>query len=401
MRRDRMRVVFAGGGTGGHVYPAVALATALREIDREVEILFLGTERGLEGKVVRERGYELRTLPGRGARRAGLVGWIAAPLLLLGGIARACWHIGRFRPHVVVGTGGYASAAGGLAAALLGRPLMLQEQNAVPGLTNRLLARFAKEIHVAFHGAEAVFRTKAKIAVSGNPIRPEMLAAWRERGEAEETAASSPRGGDSTERSQPLGNDLPGTPLLLVFGGSQGATSINQAAARLAGELTGRGEARFLILAGRRHYEELRSVLEGVPGVRVEGFVEDMATVYSAADLALCRSGALTLAELTLWGVPAVLVPYPFAADDHQAKNAEEMVRAGAAVVLADHALNEPEGLAKITSLIQDRERLRKMAERSRKLGKPEAARTIAEAIRRLAGWTARSNRSISVAAAL
>jgi UDP-N-acetylglucosamine--N-acetylmuramyl-(pentapeptide) pyrophosphoryl-undecaprenol N-acetylglucosamine transferase len=360
-----VRVVFAGGGTGGHVYPALAVARSLAGLGEPVEILFLGTRHGLEAREVPRAGYALRTLPGRGARRKGPAGWIAAPVLLALAVLRAAWILLRWDPRVVVGTGGYASAAGGLAAVLVGRRLLLQEQNAAPGLTNRMLARFAAEIHVAYRSAAERLGRPGRVHVTGNPVRAELIP------------EGSPRDAGDRKRSGP--------PLLLVLGGSQGAAALNRAAVGLARRLGPRGRARLLILAGARHAEGVRRELAGVEGVRVEAFLEDMSRAYREADLALCRAGALTVAELALWGLPAVLVPYPHAADDHQRLNAEELVRAGGALLVADDRIESEESLGRIASLLEDAGRLEEMARAARGLARPSATEQVARAVLDLA----------------
>jgi UDP-N-acetylglucosamine--N-acetylmuramyl-(pentapeptide) pyrophosphoryl-undecaprenol N-acetylglucosamine transferase len=357
--REPFRVVIAGGGTGGHLFPALALADQLVACEPRTSLLFVGSVGGLEQRLVPARGYPLELLRAKKVR--GIGG--ASRLLALGSLPlsmlSAARTIVRFSPHVVVGVGGYASAPVVLAAIPMRVPVVLLEQNAIPGTVNRLLARLADTVVISFRRAAHYLPVQHTLLL-GNPVRPELVADL-------EAKRSGPGTGQSC---------------LLVLGGSQGARAINQlvsehAAALLAGvpglriiHQTGPADLAWV----RQRYE--RSGLAA--RIRVEAFVEDMAAAYGQADLALCRSGATTLAELCVAGLPAVLVPYPYAADDHQAANAEDLVSAGGAVMVRQDTLSGERMVTLLTELMNDRDRLDRMGTAMRSSAHPEAASSIA-----------------------
>jgi UDP-N-acetylglucosamine--N-acetylmuramyl-(pentapeptide) pyrophosphoryl-undecaprenol N-acetylglucosamine transferase len=343
------------GGTGGHVFPALALARELHA--RSWQVVWLGTRRGLEARLVPAQNIELEWLSVSGLRGKGVMVWLRAPLLL----ARALWQalavIRRRRPSLVVGLGGFVAGPGGIAAWLLRKPLLIHEQNAVAGFTNRCLARLARRVLTAFPGS---FAPGVDAQVIGNPVRSEIAA-----------LAPPP---------QRFATRGPGI-RLLVLGGSQGAARLNAivpfALARLtetlAFDVRHQSGERWLEPA-QRHYTEA-----GVP-VRLQPFIDDMAEAYGWADLVICRAGALTVSELTAAGVGAVLVPFPAATDDHQTCNAQFLVREGAAIMLAERELSAESLAATLATLCHGRGRLLAMAERARSLAKPRAAQDLADA---------------------
>jgi UDP-N-acetylglucosamine--N-acetylmuramyl-(pentapeptide) pyrophosphoryl-undecaprenol N-acetylglucosamine transferase len=354
-------VLIMAGGTGGHVFPALALARALQE--RSFEVVWLGTQRGIEARLVPAAGIPVEWISIGGLRGKGAATLLAAPFRLL----RALWEslavMRRRRPLVVVGLGGFVSGPGGLAAWLMRRPLLIHEQNAVAGLTNRLLARLAGEVLVAFPGAFASGRATREI---GNPVRREFFALpapelrWSGRG---------------------------GALRLLVVGGSQGAARLNavvpQALARLAGTLpvAVRHQAgERWIGAAREAYAQARIEAEVLP------FIDDIAAAYGWADLVVCRAGALTVSELAAAGVPAILVPFPAAVDDHQTRNAGFLVGRGAAVLLPEGELTAERLAAELARLGADRARLLEMACRARALARPRATEDLADATLAAAG---------------
>jgi UDP-N-acetylglucosamine--N-acetylmuramyl-(pentapeptide) pyrophosphoryl-undecaprenol N-acetylglucosamine transferase len=351
------RVVIAGGGTGGHVFPALALAEALA--GRGADVQMIGTAAGLEARVVPGAGYPLHVVAGApvrggGARRA--LGGLAAALR---GVHAARGLLRQLQPGVVVGVGGYASVAAVLAARLARIPTVLQEQNAIPGLANRWLGRVSDRICLGF--AEAARYFPAGRAVhTGNPIRAAVL-----RGTG------------------------PGTDLL-VFGGSQGARRINQAVVgalpRLAPHLAGRG---ILHQTGAAELDEVRRgyAAQGV-AADVRAFIDDMGSAYGRAVLVVARAGAMSCAEITARGLPAILVPYPYAADDHQRYNAAAVVEAGAAEMILDAGLDAPALASAVAGLFDDPERRRRMAAAARAMGRPEAAQQVADAVMAVAAAT-------------
>jgi len=360
-----LAVVIAGGGTGGHLYPGIAVARELLQWMPQAKVTFAGTARGIEARVVPREGFELDLL-----RSAGLKGTSPAArlrgfgLLPLGGVD--AWRIlSKRQPDIVLGVGGYSSGPVVLAAAIRGIPTMLLEQNAVPGLTNRLLAHVVSAAAVNFASTVSFFGRRAFVA--GNPIRQEFVAAaTRETGAGDSAGGAAPR--------------------VLIFGGSQGAHAINMAMVEAAPRLAA-GRLALTHQTGERDLEPVRAAYRkaGVDA-RVEPFLYEMDREMTAADVVVCRAGATTLAELTAAGKPAVLIPLPTAADDHQRKNAEVMVGAGAAEMIEQKELSGEAIAGRITALVADPDRRARMAAAARALARPDAARVIVGRALELAG---------------
>lgn len=301
----RRRVLIMAGGTGGHVFPALSLARALQA--QQVDVEWLGSPRGIENRLVPEAGITLHTIAVSGLRGNGLMGWLKTPLNLTRAVLQARAVIRDFKPHVVVGLGGFASGPGGLAAWLMRIPLIIHEQNAVAGLTNRVLSRFAKRTFAAFPEAFG-----ARADVIGNPVRDDIAS-----------LGSAPR--DVTVLSaRPL--------RLLVVGGSLGAVALNERLAPALAQLPEEQRPQVRHQAGKGRDADTTALYQQYGVVaEVSAFIDDMAAAYDWADLVVCRSGALTVAELAAAAKPALLVPFPFAVDDHQRINAQVLVNAGAA----------------------------------------------------------------------
>lgn len=345
-------VLIMAGGTGGHVFPALAVARELQARGREVA--WLGTLRGLEARVVPEAGLALHTIDVTGLRGKGTAGWLLAPLRLVRAVWQAQQVVRRLRPGAALGMGGFASGPGGLAARLLGVPLVVHEQNAVAGLTNRVLARIATRALEAFPGSLPGARTV------GNPVRAEIAAL--------PAPAERFAGRDGALR-------------LLVVGGSQGARALNTTLPEAIGRLSPDSRPEVLHQAGAAEADGVRAAYAraGV-AARVEPFIADMAGAYGWADLVVCRSGALTVSELAAAGVGSVLVPFPHAVDDHQTRNAAWLVEAGAAELLPQSVLT-PERLAETLQRLDDRPRLLAMAAAARSRATPAAAAAVADDI--------------------
>lgn len=342
------RVMILAGGTGGHVYPALAVAREL--LSEGHEVVWMGTRAGLEGKLVPEAGIPIEWLSVSGLRGKGWRRRLTAPFMLLRAGLQAFAILRRIRPDVVLGMGGFVSGPGGLLALGLGIPLVLHEQNRVPGTTNRWLAPWANLVLEAFPGS---FPAAAKARCTGNPLRPEIASTAR--------------------RPRPQ----TGGPLrVLVVGGSLGAKALNE---MLPDALAGLGvQVRHQSGPALREETLARYARAGIDA-RVEAFIEDMAEAYAWADLAVCRAGAMTVSELSAAGLPAILIPFPYAIDDHQTQNARYLVEAGAALLLPQRELT-PERLAlSIKALIDDPARLRSLAERAAALAKCDAARVVAD----------------------
>ena len=356
-----MRAILAGGGTGGHVIPALAIAQQLKK-QYGAEILFIGTARGIENRLVPAAGFLLRLVQVGALKNVSLTTRLKTSFDL----PRAIWEANRilseFRPQVVIGVGGYASGPDMLAAILRAIPTLVFEPNYVPGFANRVVARFVSAAAVHFEETGRYFR---RCAVAGVPVR-----------EAFFTIADQP--------AKP-------TPALLVFGGSQGAHAINQVIMQSASELLRRVPGLHIVhQTGERDYNDAQAAYANLAGaVEVHRFIDDMPAQFAKASLLICRSGASTVAEVTAAARPAILVPFPRAADDHQKRNAEALECAGAAVMIEESKLN-PESLVEaVSSLLGDGKRLETMSHAARQLSHPNAARDIADTAARLAGVTA------------
>jgi UDP-N-acetylglucosamine--N-acetylmuramyl-(pentapeptide) pyrophosphoryl-undecaprenol N-acetylglucosamine transferase len=350
------------GGTGGHVFPALATARVLAR--RGYGIVWLGTQRGIEARLVPAEGIPVEWLSVSGLRGKGLATLAAAPFRLVIALLQAIKAVRKHRPSVVLGAGGFASGPGGLAAWLLRRPLVVHEQNAVAGLTNRLLARLADRVLEGFPGS---FGRRVKAERVGNPVRPEI-------------AAVPPPDRRYAARS--------GRARLLVFGGSQGSARLNAVVPAALAELPVDLRPEVLHQTGARGLEETVQAYRS-RGIEadVRAFIDDMAGAYGWADLAVCRSGALTVAELAAAGVPAVLVPFPAAVDDHQTRNAEYVVRAGAAKLMPESRLT-PVSLAALLRELLDagRPRFAEMAAAARRTAITDADERLADACVAAAG---------------
>ena len=353
-------ILIVAGGTGGHVFPGLAVAEALRARARTV--IWLGTHRGLEARVVPAQGIEIEWISIAGVRRRGLVAWLIAPFKTAAAVVQVLAALRRRRPAAVLGMGGFVSGPGGIAAWLTRRPLLIHEQNAVVGTTNRWLARLADRIFEAFPGAFPAARSAHCI---GNPVRRAIVAVPPPRERAGARVGAQAR--------------------LLVLGGSQGARTLNETVPAAIARLPTALRPRIRHQAGRTLDEARTAYAAAGVEAEIAPFIEDMAAAYGNADLVIARSGALTIAELAAVGVAAILVPYPYAVDDHQTRNAAYCVERGAAVLIAEAELS-PERLAlELQSLLAERARLLEMSERAREMARPHAAEDLAAACIELA----------------
>jgi UDP-N-acetylglucosamine--N-acetylmuramyl-(pentapeptide) pyrophosphoryl-undecaprenol N-acetylglucosamine transferase len=361
-----VRVVIAGGGTGGHLYPGIAVARELEARQTDARISFAGTARGIEARVVPREGFPLDLIRSGGLKGKSIAARARGAALVPLGLVDAWRIVTARRPDLVIGVGGYSSGPVVLVAALRGVPTMLLEQNAAPGLTNRMLAPFVRAAAVTFDATVAFFGSKA--FVSGNPVRPEFLA----------------RAGSGKESA----TDDQSVARVLVFGGSQGAHAINVAMVEAAAQLaTGGTPLRLVHQTGERDVEMVRTAYrEAGLAADVEEFFYDMGRQLGLADLVVCRAGATTLAEITAAGKAAILIPLPTATDDHQRKNADALAAHGAAEVLVQQSLTGRALAARILALAADRERRRRMANRAAVLARPDAAKVIVDRALTLVG---------------
>lgn len=353
------RILIMAGGTGGHVFPALAVAQELRR--RGAEVSWLGTRAGIEAELVPQAGIDIDYISITGLRGKGALGWLLAPLRIIRALWQALAVLRQRQPQAVLGLGGFAAGPGGLAAWLSGCPLLIHEQNAVAGLTNRLLSRVAKQVMQAFPGA---FAEAPWVTTCGNPVRPEIAALA-----APELRYAAHQG--------PL--------RLLVVGGSLGAMALNETLPRALALLPAAQRPWVRHQSGRRHLAQVRQFYQ-VADVEAEllPFIDDMAAAYDWADVVLCRAGALTVSELAAAGAAAVLVPYPHAVDDHQTRNAAFLVDAGAALLLPQQAMTVETLAALLQRFCADphtgREALCVMAQAARRLAQPAATASVAEA---------------------
>ncbi|MFV8818257.1 undecaprenyldiphospho-muramoylpentapeptide beta-N-acetylglucosaminyltransferase [Haliea sp. E17] len=357
------RILIMAGGTGGHVFPALAVASELRQ--RGYAVDWVGTRRGLEQRVVPAAGIPLHHLVVRGVRGKGLLDRVLGLCMLGFSSLQALWLVLRLRPAAVVGMGGYVAGPAGLAAWLCRRPLVIHEQNAVAGTTNRLLAPLARRILAGFAGA---FSDGREVTVVGNPVRSDLLAAAREAG-------YDYRG------QRPL--------RLLVLGGSLGAQPINQVIPPVLRALRESAEADFEVWhqTGEAHagavaeeYARLK-----LADVRVAPFIEDMAAAYAWADLVICRAGALTVAEIAIMGRPAILVPLPHAIDDHQTANARALADCGGALLLRQQEMTVQSLTSALTAYTKYPERLQNMARAAHAAAAPDATLSVVNVVEELA----------------
>lgn len=352
------KVLIMAGGTGGHVFPALATADCLRQ--QGVTVEWLGTAAGIEADVVPAADIKLHCIDVKGLRGKGKLSLLLAPLRLLQALFQALRVLRRVKPDMVLGMGGFASGPGGLAAWLTGVPVLVHEQNACAGMTNKILARMARRVLEAFGGA---FMGKVKTTVVGNPVRGDILnlpdPAQRFAG-----------------RKGPL--------RLLVVGGSLGAKAINELLPEVLSALPEALAPEVLHQVGKRNLVETEALYSAAglserESIRVVPFIERMDEAYGWADIVLCRSGALTVSELSIAGVASILVPFPFAVDDHQTGNARYLAEAGAAILIQQSELNRDRLINILTEQLHDREVLLQMAQQARQLGQPDASQKVAD----------------------
>ncbi|MDI1361902.1 undecaprenyldiphospho-muramoylpentapeptide beta-N-acetylglucosaminyltransferase [Methylotenera sp.] len=338
------------GGTGGHVYPAMAVADYLKNLGWN--IVWLCTEGGMENRLIENKGYEKAMITMRGVRGNGLMGWVLLPVKLLKAFTQSVAAIRQHQPNVVLGMGGFAAFPGGLMAKLLGKPLVIHEQNSIAGLTNKVLAVFAARVLAAFPSA---FGKKAQLV--GNPVRADItqVAAPENRMKANTGALN-----------------------MLVVGGSLGAQALNEIIPKALAEMAIENRPQVAHQAGEKHIATLQTNYQAA-GVSADAkaFINNMADMYAWADVVICRAGALTVAELSAAGVASVLVPFPHAVDDHQTSNARYLSDAGAAILVPQTEFT----VQKVLALLKDlsREKCLEMAIKARALGKPEATATVAK----------------------
>ena len=342
-------VLLMAGGTGGHVFPALAVADELRQ--RGIQVAWLGTKKGIEADVVPKAGIDISFIDVAGLRGKGALGWLLAPFKLLYALWQAIGVLNKLRPSVVLGMGGFVTGPGGVAAWLLRRPLVIHEQNAIAGMTNKLLVPFASRVLEAFPGTIKAPKT----IHTGNPVRTVI--------------------GAQLKQSTAVENQ---TIHLLVVGGSLGAKALNEVVPQALAQLSKEQRPQVWHQTGKKNIDETLKLYKTLNiEAKVEPFIERMGDAYAWADLVLCRAGALTIAELAIAGAPSILVPYPYAVDDHQTSNAKYLVDNGAAVLVQQRDLTASRLLELLAQL--DLPKLKQMAVAAKKLALPEATQKVAD----------------------
>ncbi len=354
-----MRVLIAGGGTGGHLYPGIAVAEEIYRQDRSSEVLFVGTQQGIEARILPKEGYKLETIPAGGIANKKIALKLISGVKMLRGFIRAISILRRFNPDVVIGVGGYASVPMLSAAAMLRFPTIIMEQNLFPGLANRVLSHMVKRVVVAFDGSKKYF--KRNVEVLGNPVRKGIIGCPHKKT-----------------------NDF----VIFVFGGSQGARTINKAVVDSLEYLKKEASTiSFLHQTGEKDLEWVKdSYKKAGISAEVKPYIYNMEEAYNKADIVISRAGATSIAEISACGRPAILIPYPFAAHDHQKQNAEYLKSIGSAEIILESDLTEKIIAEKITYFLYNRDKLKDMAEKSAGIYRKTAASDIVNLCREIAG---------------
>lgn len=360
------RIIISGGGTGGHIYPAITIYKEIMKQNPDAQVLYVGTERGLEATLVPKEGIEFTTLPVQGLQRKLSLGTLVTLGKTAFSLVKANAIISNFKPDVVIGTGGYVCGPILMAAALRNIPTLIQEQNVIAGITNKILSRFVDVVAMGYKDAESSFSKAKRVVYTGNPVRPDVLVDTREDG----------------RNYFNLSDD---TFTVLIAGGSRGARTINNAMIDVHKHFQGTEGIKLIHITGDGEYQSVLSQLGITDGDGLGNsslilpYLHDMPKALAAADLAVFRSGAIGLAELAVRGIPSVLVPYPYAAEDHQTYNARIFVQEGAAHMIVDQMLSAHDLIGEIEMFMANRDLLSQMGERALQLGKPNAAHDIAK----------------------
>lgn len=361
-----MRLIVSGGGTGGHIYPALALIERLKEIDPQTEVLYVGTDRGLENKIVPAAGIKLVTLHTQGFKRSLSLENFKTVYLFLKSVRDAKKIIKDFKPDVVLGTGGYVSGSVLYAAARLHVPTVIHEQNSVVGITNKFLSRYVDEIAIAFEAARSQFPAN-KVTMTGNP-------------RAQQVAANA--NSDYSWTNDGLSDDKP---TMMIFGGSQGAPKINASVVDAIPEFNKR-DYQVIFATGGKRYDKVKEMLSGVKiadNVRVVPYIPDMPKKLPKVDVLVSRAGATTIAEITALGIPTILIPSPYVTANHQVHNAQALVKNGAAVMITEDKLDGRSLLLQADRLMKDKQLRQKMAAGSKKVGHPDASDRLIKVLKK------------------
>ncbi len=360
-----VKVIISGGGTGGHIYPGISLAYEIKDRDVNNDILFVGTERGMESKLIPREGFKFIKIKARGIQRKICFENFTAIIIFLISLFQSYKIIKNYKPDIVIGTGGYVSGSVVLMAAISGIPTFVHEQNVIPGITNKFLSRFARATFLSFSQSEEYFSNKANLIFTGNPLRFKNIK-------------------QSIDREHKEFNLDPSKKTILVLGGSKGAASINRAvlgAIDLIKEVI-KNDWQVLLISGQDDYDNIMEILgEDQKIFSVKSYLYDIEKAYSLADLVICRAGATTLAEIAAHGLPAILIPYPYATHDHQGINAKIFEREGAAISILEKDLSDGKLARVFLDILEDKNRLEIMSKKSRELGNENSAKKIVDYI--------------------
>ena len=360
-----LKVIISGGGTGGHIYPGISLAYEIKDRDIKNDILFVGTERGLESKLIPREGFKIVKIKARGIQRKICFENLTAIVIFLISLFQSYNIIKKYKPDIVIGTGGYVSGSIVLIAAILGIPTFVHEQNVIPGITNKFLSRITRATFLSFNQSKEYFSNKAKLIFTGNPIRFKNIK-------------------QNTDREYKKFNLDSLKKAILVLGGSKGAASINRAVLRGVDLIKDviKNNWQVLLISGQDDYDNIMKMVgEDNKIFSVEPYLHDIEKAYSLADLVICRAGATTLAEIGAYGLPAILIPYSYATHNHQELNARIFAREGAAILILEKDLSDKKLAQVLLDILKDKNRLEMMARKSRELGNENSANKIVDYI--------------------
>lgn len=359
-------MILAGGGTGGHIYPAIAVANEFKNRFPNSDMLFVGTGKGLEKELVSKNNFRLEFISAKGLARTLKKELFVLPIFLIKSFWESWLILKKFKPDIVVGTGGYVSLPVVLMASLMGKKTLIQEQNSYPGLSTRILSLVSNRVCLSYQSSIKYFKDKKKLRILGNPIRKEILSGNRESGIKKFNLKADKK-------------------TVFILGGSQGSKRINEAIKEGTSYLKQFNDIQLLWQTGSKNFEEIADFMKGIKlTTTVLPFIQDMAQAYAATDLLVCRAGALTLSEVTACGKPSILIPYPFAAADHQRYNALFLKEKGAAEVIFEKELKGENLTRLIIELLKDENRLRRIATNAKALAKPLAASQIVDELEKL-----------------
>jgi UDP-N-acetylglucosamine--N-acetylmuramyl-(pentapeptide) pyrophosphoryl-undecaprenol N-acetylglucosamine transferase len=362
-----MKIIITGGGTGGHIYPGISLARELQKKDKKNEIIFIGSNRGMEAEIIPREGYQFIALKVRGIKRKICLENIFTIFLFLNSIISSFKLIKNIKPDLVIGTGGYVSSSVALVSSIIGIPTFIHEQNAIPGITNQILSLTSRIVFISFPESKKYFWRKNKTVCLGNPVREEI---WQ---------------GNKKELIKKIGMDSD-KKTILVFGGSKGASIINKTFLNCLDLIdeTVWDRWQILIISGKDDYVRVKEMLTNCKykkNIYVLSYLYEMEDAYELADLVICRSGATTVAELTAKGLPAILIPYPYATGDHQLYNARNLENKHAAIIITQDDLSEKKLSLEISQLLLNEKRIKRLAQNSKNMGNRKAAEEIINSI--------------------